>query len=260
MTAPMTSQLPPKSLATYIGCSGFSERLWKGFFYPDDLASKDFLAYYSQHLNAVEINSTFYRKPTQKTLSNWYNATPDDFRFFIKIPKTITHLQKLNDTHELTVEFCEHIATGLQDKLAGFLFQLPPSFRYSEDNLQTVMAKMDSRFVNVVEFRHVSWWTETVKQTLQHANIVMAGVSILLKSADNQIPDEVVTNSDSTLYYRLHGVPEMFKSEYSEAELKALAEKIKNFNGQQYVFFNNTLGIAGIKNALYFTDIMQSKA
>lgn len=236
---------------TYIGCSGFSERLWKGVFYPEDLPSKDFLAFYSQHLNAVEINSTFYRKPTQKTLQNWVNATPADFKFFIKIPKTISHLQKLVDTHDMTVEFCEHIYTGLQDKLAGFLFQLPPSFKYSEENLQKVLATVDSRFVNVVEFRHVSWWCDEVKQALQSANIVMAGVSILLKSADNQIPSEVVINHKDTLYYRLHGVPVMFKSEYSEAELTALAEQIKGFDGQKFVFFNNTFGTAGIKNALF---------
>lgn len=240
----------------YIGCSGFSERLWKGFFYPEALANKDYLSYYSQHLNAVEINSTFYRKPTQKTLTNWYNATPEQFKFFIKIPKTISHLQKLDDTHDLTVEFCEHIATGVQDKLAGFLFQLPPSFKYSEENLQKVLATVDSRFVNVVEFRHVSWWCDDVQTALKNANTVMAGVSILLKSADNQIPDEVVINSDSTMYYRLHGVPVMFKSEYSEDELTALAEKINGFDGQKFVFFNNTFGIAGIKNALFLNRLM----
>lgn len=247
-----------KNLKTYIGCSGFSERLWKGFFYPEDLASKDFLPFYSQYLKAVEINSTFYRKPTQKTLQNWVTVTPDDFRFFIKIPKTISHLQKLADTHEMTVEFCEHIHTGLQDKLAGFLFQLPPSFKYSEENLQKVKATVDSRFVNVVEFRHVSWWTDEVKKTLQQTNIVMAGVSILLNSADNQISDEVVINNDNVLYYRLHGVPVMFKSEYSENELTSLAEKLQAFDGQKFVFFNNTFGIAGIKNAIFLQQVLDN--
>lgn len=249
----------PLSPQAYIGCSGFSERLWKGFFYPEELASKDFLAFYSQKLNAVEINSTFYRKPTQKTLQNWYHVTPEYFKFFIKIPKTISHIAKLTDTHDVTVEFCEHIATGLQEKLAGFLFQLPPSFKYSEENLQKVIATVDSRWLNVVEFRHVSWWCDEVKQALKQANIVMAGVSILFKSADNQIPDEVVINNDSTLYYRLHGVPVMFKSEYSEAELTALAEAIKGFDGQKFVFFNNTFGTAGIKNALFLHKLLNQK-
>lgn len=243
----------------FIGCSGFSERLWKGFFYPEDLASKDFLAFYSRHLKAVEINSTFYRKPTQKTLQNWVNTMPEDFRFFIKIPKTISHLQKLNDTHDMTVEFCEHIAAGLQQKLAGFLFQLPPSFRYSEENLHKLLATVDSRYLNVVEFRHVSWWTDEVKGALKSANIVMAGVSILLKSADNHIPDDVVITNEDTLYYRLHGVPVMFKSEYSEGELTHLAEKLNAFEGQKFVFFNNTFGTSGIKNALFLHSLFSPK-
>lgn len=242
----------------YIGCSGFSERLWQGFFYPEALATKAYLSYYAQHLNAVEINSTFYRKPTQKTLQNWYNATPTTFKFFIKMPKTITHLQKLVDTHDMTVEFCEHIYAGLQDKLAGLLFQLPPSFKYTDENLQKVVATIDSRFINVVEFRHVSWWCDEVIIALKEANIVIAGVSILLKSADNPIPNDVIINQDDTLYYRLHGVPVMFKSEYSEAELTALAEELKNFNGQRYVFFNNTFGIAGIKNALFLNKLLNN--
>lgn len=261
MLPPISAKLSPPYLSNryHIGCSGFSERLWQGFFYPEDLPSKDYLAYYSQHLNAVEINSTFYRKPTQKTLHNWFVATPDAFRFFIKIPKTITHLQKLHDTHALTAEFCQHIHTGLQHKLAGFLFQLPPSFKYTDDNLQKVLTTVDRHFVNVVEFRHVSWWTDTVKAALQRANIVMAGVSILLKSADNPIADDVVITNVNLLYYRLHGVPVMFKSEYSDTQLQTLVEKIDGFAGQKYVFFNNTFGIAGIKNALALQAMTQAK-
>ena len=79
-----------------------------------------------------------------------------------------------------------------------------------------------------------------------------------IKSVDNPIPNDVIINQDDRLYYRLHGVPVMFKSEYSEAELTALAEELKNFNGQRYVFFNNTFGIAGIKNALFLNKLLNN--
>ncbi len=65
---------------------------------------------------------------------------------------------------------------------------------------------------------------------------MIAGVSILLKSVDNQIPDDVLINNDDTLYYGLHGMPKMFKLEYSEADLSALVEKIKGCNGQNMYF------------------------
>lgn len=248
MTKQSTNTLLPN--LRFIGCSGFSERLWKGFFYPEDLASKDYLAFYSQHLNAVEVNSTFYRKPTLKTLTNWYTVTPEHFKFFIKIPKTISHIQKLTDTHDLTQEFCEHIAGGLQEKLAGFLFQLPPSFHYSEENLQKLLATVDSRYPNVVEFRHKSWWEAQAWQLLAPHDITMAGVSF-----PKDIPDSPIMVGD-TLYYRLHGVPVLFKSEYSEAFLQNLAQQIKGFKGEKYVFFNNTFGTAGIKNALQLTQML----
>ena len=86
----------------------------------------------------------------------------------------------------------------------------------------------------------------------------MAGVTILLKSVDNPIPDDVLINKDDTLYYGLHAMPKMFKLGYSEAELTALAEELKNFNGQRYVFFNNTFGIAGIKNALFLNKLLNN--
>ena len=69
----------------HIGCSGFYNADWKGSLYPADSQNKDFLKLYSQIFDIVEINSTFYRKPTVKTLQKWVDETPDDFKFFIKI-------------------------------------------------------------------------------------------------------------------------------------------------------------------------------
>lgn len=237
---------------TYIGCSGFSERLWKPFFYPEDLPSKDFLTYYSQHLKSVEINSTFYRKPTLKTLHKWMDETPEDFKFIIKIPKTVSHIKKLTDTKVDVVDFRTHISSELKEKLAGFLFQLPPSFIYSDENLEKLIETVEPNFLNVVEFRHKSWWNDEVFEILQKNHIVFSGVSI-----PKDIPDEIVINSKKHLYYRLHGVPQMFKSEYSEEFLNNLAEKIQNFDGESFVFFNNTFGIAGIKNALYLNNFLK---
>ena len=237
---------------TYIGCSGFSERLWKSIFYPEDLPAKDYLKFYSHHLMSVEINSTFYQKPTLKTLENWYRLTPKHFKFFIKIPKAITHLKKLNDTHAETQEFCRHIFSGLREKLAGFLFQLPPSFVFNEENLGKILKTFDKNFLNVVEFRHKSWWNDDVMKILEKEHIIFSGVSI-----PKAISDEVVINSEKHLYYRLHGVPHMFKSEYSDEFLVNLSEKIKKFRGESFVFFNNTFGTAGIKNALFLNKLLK---
>lgn len=236
----------------FIGCSGFTERSWKGFFYPEDLPTKEYLSYYSTQLNAVEINSTFYRRPTLKTLEKWHNETEENFKFFIKIPKSITHLKKLIETKEETDDFCSHIFSGLQNKLAGFLFQFPPSFYFSEENLNLFLQTISPDFLNVVEFRHASWWNSEVYLELQQHKVVFSGVSI-----PKDISNEVIINGDEFLYYRLHGVPVLFKSEYDVAELQTLSEKISEFKGTAYVFFNNTWGQAGIKNALELKQILR---
>jgi uncharacterized protein YecE (DUF72 family) len=240
---------------SFIGCSGFSETFWRGFFYPEDLPAKEYLSYYSNHLQAVEINSTFYRRPTLKTLEKWVNETGEDFQFFIKIPKTITHLKKLEETKNEVSEFCNYISSGLNEKLGGFLFQLPPSFHYSEENLEKVLNTIDDQFLNVVEFRHSSWWIPNVFDILKMKNIIFSGVSI-----PKDIRDDFIINNDDFAYYRLHGVPQMFKSEYSISELEKLVSTIKNFVGTSFIFFNNTYGIAGIKNALTLTENLKQKS
>lgn len=236
----------------YIGCSGFSNRDWKGFFFPEELLSKEQLNFYATQFNTVEINSTFYRRPRPQTLANWYERTGEDFKFFIKIPKTITHIKRLKATSAETADFCSHVHEGIREKLAGFLFQLPPSFHYSEEHLEQVIETVDSGFLNVVEFRHKSWWTEEIFETLKKKNIVFSGVSF-----PKNIPDDFIINNSKSVYYRLHGVPVLFKSEYSVEELEKLAKEIRKAKQDVFVFFNNTWGIAALKNALYLKKLLE---
>ncbi len=237
----------------HVGCSGFYNTDWKGEFYPVNLSSKNYLEYYSKIFNAVEINSSFYRKPTMKTLQNWNDTTPDEFRFFIKIPKKITHDERMKNVTDPIKEFCTHIASGLKNKLSGFLFQLPPSFIFSNENTQRIITALDDTYLNVIEFRHASWWNKEVQHILTEKNIVFSGVSI-----PKNISDEVIMSHPDILYYRLHGTPVMFRSAYSEEFLNALAIQIKNAEKTAYVFFNNTWGLSAIRNAKYFQEQITS--
>lgn len=241
-----------KKGSLYIGCSGFYNNDWKGFFYPEDAKSKDFLTLYSQQFNTVEINSTFYRNPTAKTLLKWYDETPDDFTFFIKIPKTVTHINRLKESQEEVYAFCDHIQQNLKEKLAGFLYQFPPSFKNSKENNDLIMNNLDFNFLNVIEFRHESWWKEEVFNALKEKNIVFSGVSF-----PGNLPENVIVTHPEILYYRLHGKPILYKSEYSKEFLKDLAEKIKSLQKKTFIFFNNTWGSAAIHNSLYLKKILK---
>lgn len=236
----------------YIGCSGFYNNDWKGSLYPENAQSKDFLSLYSKTLNAVEINSTFYRKPTSKTLTKWHDETPDDFRFFIKIPKAITHQNRLENSKDEIVLFCNHIQNSLKDKLSGFLYQLPPSFTNTVENTERIINNLDSRFLNVIEFRHSSWWQKEIFDLLKQYDIVFSGVSF-----PGNLPEDLIINHPEILYYRLHGKPVLYKSEYSNDFMDALAEKIKNTTQTSFIFFNNTWGTAAIKNSLYLKHILE---
>ena len=241
-----------KNESLYIGCSGFYNNDWKGSLYPEDAKSKDFLSLYSQVYNSVEINSTFYRKPTAKTLLKWVDETPEDFKFFIKIPKTISHEKRLKDCKEEILEFCNLIQSNLKEKLSGFLYQFPPSFKNTQENIDLILNNIDFSFLNVIEFRHESWWRNEIFKILRENNTVFSGVTF-----PGNLSEDVIVNHPEILYYRLHGKPILYKSEYSEEFLNDLANKIKANNRKTFIFFNNTWGNAAIKNSLYLKKILE---
>lgn len=236
----------------YIGCSGFYNNDWKGSLYPEDAKSKDFLTLYAREFNCVEINSTFYRKPTAKTLMKWTDETPDDFRFFIKIPKVISHEKRMKDCREEVQAFCEHIHSHLKEKLSGFLYQFPPSFRKNQENTDLIISNIDHQYLNVIEFRHDTWWDNEIFKILKEHKIIFSGVSF-----PGNLPEDVIINHPDTLYYRLHGKPVLYKSEYSPEFLQNLAANVKKSEHKAFIFFNNTWGNSAIKNSLFLKEIMQ---
>ena len=106
----------------FIGTSGYSYKEWQGNFYPADLKEKDMLSYYGKHLNAVEINNTFYRLPKSDMLAAWAAQVPDSFRFVLKASRKITHFKKLKGAQDET-EYLFGSATALGYKLGPVLFQ-----------------------------------------------------------------------------------------------------------------------------------------
>ena len=81
----------------HLGTIGWSYNFWKGNFYPEKTASKDFLTYYSTQFDTVEVDNTFYRVPTAQAIINWKNQTPENFKFSLKFPNVITHIKMLRD-------------------------------------------------------------------------------------------------------------------------------------------------------------------
>ena len=73
------------------GTSSFSNRDWVGSFYPKGSKPGDYLTYYAQHFDTVEIDATYYAIPAPETVQSWNDNTPDHFLFAVKLPKSIVH-------------------------------------------------------------------------------------------------------------------------------------------------------------------------
>lgn len=227
----------------YIGCSGFYYKEWKEVFYPKGLAQKDWFKFYCQHFNTIEINSTFYKMPTQKSFEKWYNESHADFLFTIKAPRLITHYKQLKDCKELLNEFYLAVNEGLKEKLACVLFQFPPKYDFTEQRLQLLINLLNPTLKNVVEFRHASWWDEKIYSKLAAHNIVFCG-----QSYPSALSDKVIKNSQ-TVYYRFHGKPVLYKSEYPFAVIENFAQQIPKETDKAFIYFNNTWGIGALTNA-----------
>ena len=151
----------------YVGLSGFSYPGWKGKFYPKEMESEEFLTYYSQRLNSVEINSSFYASPNAAIVKNWSAKTNGKFRFSFKAPRQITHILKLGNGSSEAAERLSKTLDLLGPKRGPVLFQLPPYSKQDHKLLDEFLSKTSGIKNRVFEFRHESWLQNPTYQLLE---------------------------------------------------------------------------------------------
>ncbi len=233
-----------KNMEWHIGCSGFHYDHWRGRFYPEKLAKSKWFEFYFQHFKTLELNVTFYRFPQLSVLQGWHKRSPEDFRFSVKVWRGITHYKKFNDTADFITRFYDTINNGLQEKLGPVLFQMPPMYNYTEERLERIINSLNSSFINVFEPRHESWWRKEVYHELGKRNIAFCGMS------HPQLPDEVIENAPN-IYYRFHGSPLLYRSDYSTQFLQKVVDKVKADASAQagWFYFNNDFEATAVENA-----------
>ncbi|WP_114938619.1 DUF72 domain-containing protein [Mucilaginibacter endophyticus] len=237
----------------HIGCSGFHYKHWKGSFYPHDLPQKRWFEFYAKQFKTLELNVTFYRFPKLSVLQDWYAKAPDDFRFSVKAPKAITHFKQFHGTADMLTDFYGTIRKGLQNKLGPVLFQLPPRFHYDEARLSRVLSQLDPAFDNVLEFRHPGWWRSEVYERLRQSGISFCGMSY------PGLPDKIVITG-RIAYYRFHGVPNLYRSGYSEEDLSNFKNRLNNNPkpDEIWCYFNNDAEVAAIPDAKALMNLSES--
>ena len=199
----------------YAGTSGFAYAAWKPAFYPAKLPSHQFLKHYASRLNCVEINYTFRRLPSAKTLESWVEATPPGFVFAVKANMRITHILRLKNAGEATDLFFKMIdPLRTSRRLGPVLFQLPPALKVDIPLLSTYLDLLPEGMRYAFEFRHASWLTDEVYDALRARN-----VSLCVAESERLEVPEVVTAD--FVYFRLR------KPEYTANDVNAIASRSK---------------------------------
>ncbi|HYW58265.1 MAG TPA: DUF72 domain-containing protein [Polaromonas sp.] len=236
-----------------IGCAGWSlpRDSWSQF--PEEGTH---LQRYAQRINAAEINSSFYRPHQPTTYARWAADVPADFLFSVKLPKTITHEQRLRDCGNLLDSFLPQ-AGGLGNKLGCLLVQLPPSLVLGEKIAQTFFKALRVRHEGAValEPRHASWFTPAADQLLQHWCIARVLADPVLHD-----PGRWPGGWADMVYLRLHGSPRMYYSSYGDGVLRALADRMQMAAAEGkrvWCIFDNTASGAATHNALELGQLLR---
>lgn len=220
----------------HIGTSGWRFGDWGGSFYPHEMKGKDLLALYAQTFNAVEINSTFYRLPSEDNIKKWYDTTPENFIFSCKASRYITHMKKLTDPEESLRQFLQAL-NAFGRKLGVVLFQLPPHFSLNLERLETFLPVLPKGIKYAFEFRHISWFCPSVYQLLESYNMAFC----FYDYKGYQAPE--IPTADF-VYVRLHGPKKKpYEGHYSKKTLEDYAQKCLGWSEQGktvFFYFDNT--------------------
>jgi uncharacterized protein YecE (DUF72 family) len=213
------------------------------------------LYHYARTLGCVEINSSFYRPHRASTWARWASEAPADFRFSIKAPKTITHEARLRNVEVLLEAFLQQIEP-LQEKAGPILFQLPPSFEFEPAPAAEFLALLRTLHKGdaALEPRHATWFTTEVDDLLMKHRIARVAADPPMGSPEAAAPG----GATHFAYYRLHGAPRTYYSNYEDPFLAGLAARVKTLKNA-WVIFDNTAFSHAYPNALSFQLLLQGE-
>jgi uncharacterized protein YecE (DUF72 family) len=231
----------------YTGTSGFAYKEWKGVFYPEGTKDREMLPAYASRLRSVEINYTFRRQASEKTLTNWREATPETFRFTLKANQRITHWMRLEHADEAVREFLDR-SRLLGDRLGPILFQCPPNLEFDRSRIEAFVGYLPPGVKAAMEFRHPSWL---------EARPILAAQGVAWCSAETDEKEADEPSWEPFGYLRLR------KTEYTEDELHKWAERISPAlaDGRDvYVYFKHEDGAASAKWAVQLQEMLSDSA
>lgn len=233
-----------------VGTSGWNYKHWaNGVFYPPGLKPAQWLEYYTQFYNTVEVNNTFYGLPKRETFEKWRAGTPEDFRFVLKASRFYTHMKRLIDPQIHMRQFLE-AAAGLETKLNMILFQLPRGVKFAAERLEGMLIYMTNQEIApgvrvALEIRDASWNNPTCFDLLRQHNCAL----VFADWPSLKVSQPVTANF---VYLRRHGPRALYASGYSEEQLQQDAAVLRGCRERAmdgYAFFNNDFGGYAIRDS-----------
>ena len=229
-----------------MGCSGWNYAHWRNdVFYPPRLGSRDWLGFYARQFDTVEVNTTFYRLPRPESVSRWVEATPDGFLFAVKASRYLTHVKRLTELPEHLEKLLDRLAPLVRSpKLGPLLWQLPPTFRRDDERLAAALASLPTSLRHAFEFRHESWFDETVYGLLRRHGVALV---VADRSGAEALRHEVLTAGFT--YVRFHAGPG--NGNYPREELDRWADRLTDWaqSADVYAYFNNDWQGFAVENA-----------
>ena len=212
------------------------------------------LARYASRFRAVEINSSFHRPHQARTYARWAASVPAGFRFSVKLPRTISHDARLRGVGPALDRFLDE-ANALGDRLGGFLLQLPPSLVFDARTVAIFLGMFRRRSVAPLacEPRHASWFTPPALGMLERHGATRVGADPPRAGID-----AIPAGNPSWRYWRWHGAPRVYYSDYPEERLRALAAEVgsRGAAGERWVIFDNTAHGHAVANAARLQELL----
>jgi uncharacterized protein YecE (DUF72 family) len=232
----------------YAGTSGWAYPSWKPEFYPEKLAQKNFLQYYSTQLNTVEVNFTFRQLVKETTVQKWILETPTGFRLAVKAHQVITHIKRLKKTEDFVPRFLSTVQPLAQaGKMGPVLFQLPPNMKADRALLEEFLSTLSRGVPCAFEFRHESWFSDQVFELLQtHKR------ALCVSETEERVTPDVVTAD--FCYYRFR------KPTYTPEERRALVDRVREHLGQGRDVFAYFKHEETPQGAIYAREVLKEVA
>ena len=227
-----------RSRPVRVGLSGWNYQHWRdGVFYPPRLPPRQWLSFYAERFDTVEVNATFYRLPRVDTVASWVEQTPDGFLFAVKVSRYLTHVKRLRDVGPGLELFLERIEPLLDSpKLGPLLWQLPPTFRRDTVRLAEALACLPSGLRHCFEFRDASWFVEET-----YALLRAHGAALVIGDRPEVRRFQAHELTTDWTFVRFHAGTHGRRGNYSRRELEEWAERLRGWSATHEVFayFNN---------------------